>query len=162
MKLWPSPPPPPKVWKTDAADVQCPRCGALGPTVSVLRRDRTTGELLRPSSPLQTTRILAIWLTLTLVLTVATTAVLGTGSLGLGSLLATTLLIAYMACYNWQAVKHEANSDPVHDYKCRRCLHEWQWVVGHAVPRYRETREVWADYRSMLKDDEGQSETPSP
>jgi hypothetical protein len=130
--------------------------------VSIFRRDRATGELFRPSPPLQTTRILTIWLTLTLVLTVATTVVLGTGSLGLGSLLATTLLTAYMALYNWQAAKHEGNSDPVHEYKCRRCLHEWQWVVGHTVPRYRETQEVWADYRSMLKDEEEESEMPSP
>lgn len=162
MKLWPSPPPPPSLSKTGASDVQCPRCGTRGPTVSIFRRDRATGELFRPSPPLQTTRILTIWLTLTLVLTVATTVVLGTGSLGLGSLLATTLLTAYMALYNWQAAKHEGNSDPVHEYKCRRCLHEWQWVVGHTVPRYRETQEVWADYRSMLKDEEEESEMPSP
>jgi hypothetical protein len=92
----------------------------------------------------------------------ATTAVLGTGFLGLGSLLATTLLIAYMALYNWQAAKHEGNSDPVHEYKCRRCLHEWQWIEGHTVPRYRETQELWADYRSVLRDDEEEGETPSP
>lgn len=142
--------------------MQCPQCGTLGPTVSTLRRNRTTGELFRPSPPLQTTRVLAIWLTLSVVLTLASTALLGPGSLGLGLLLAGTLTIAYMALYNWQAVKHEANTDRVHEYKCRRCLHEWQWVVGHTVPRYRETQELWADYRSMLNDDEEKSETPSP
>jgi len=160
MKFWPSPPP--TVSKTDADDVQCPQCGTRGPTVSILRRDRTTGELFHPSPPLQTTRILAIWLTLSVVLTLVGTAFLGPGSLGLGLLLAGTLTIAYMALYNWQAVKHEVNSDLVHEYKCRRCLHEWQWVVGHTVPRYRETQEVWADYRSMLKDDEDEGETPAP
>ena len=51
-----------------------PKCGTLGPTMSTIRRDRTTGELFRPSPPLQTIRLLAIWLTLSAVLTVASTA----------------------------------------------------------------------------------------
>ncbi len=160
MQLWPTPPATPSNIQAD--DVQCPQCGTYGPTVSVLRRDRTTGELFFPAPHLQITRVLAVWLTSSVVLTLATTALLGTGFLGLGLLLAGTLTIGYLALYNWQAVKHEANSDCVYEYKCRRCLHEWQWVVGHTVPRYRETQEVWADYRSMLNEDEEKSETPSP
>jgi hypothetical protein len=160
MQLWPTPPATPS--NTRADDVQCPQCGTRGPTVSVVRRDRTTGELFHPTPKLQMSRFLALWLTLSIVLPLAASILLGPGSLGLGLLLAGTLTIAYLALYNWRAVKREANTDRVHEYKCRRCLHEWQWVEGHTVPRYRETEEVWADYRSVLKDDEESSETPSP
>lgn len=162
MLIWPSSRPPPIAPRVDASHVQCPQCGDRGPTVSILRRDRATGELFHPTPPLQLSRVLALWLTLSVVLPLATTVLLGTGSFGLGLLLAGTLTIAYLASYNWRAVKRAANTDRVYEYKCRRCLHEWQWIEGHTVPRYRETQELWADYHSMLKDDEEESETPSP
>ena len=81
MQLWPSPPPIPP--KTEADDVQCPQCGKYGATVSFFWRDRTTGDLFQAQSPLDTGKIIALWLGSSVVLLVVANALLGSDSFGL-------------------------------------------------------------------------------
>ncbi|HST04643.1 MAG TPA: hypothetical protein VLQ48_07900 [Chloroflexia bacterium] len=147
MQLWPSPPTLPATTEVD--DVQCPRCGNFGATVSTLWRDPATGDLFQSQPPLDTGKIVAVWVGSSVVLLVLANTLLGSDFLWLALLAASIFAILYIGVYNYRSVKRVAGAERVFQYKCRRCLHEWQWVEGHTVPRYREKQALWDDFRSM-------------